>query len=233
MKRQVLSILVILCSMSMYASHKKDSHINYGVKAGFSSTFYDIQELKIAGIPINEYTAKSEISSFYTTFTRININYHYIQTEVTYNISNYTILFPTQQWNSLASHNELSSISTRINSIDIPLYYGYQFIKEGPYSMSFFLGPKIRIIATGHSRHKFEHFDYTTIKESIHPINTSITSGIGINIGRIFFDFTFEYGLYNISKQISTTDKEGYISTNEITFNRRNNMLSFSIGVMF
>jgi len=231
--REKIFLLLFCFSITLHAQQKKVSLINYGIKAGFSSTIYDIQELKIAGNPINEYNAKSEISLLYTAFTRINLSKHYIQTEISYNISNYTIFFPTQSWYLQANSNDLSTISTRIIGFEVPLYYGYHFLKEGPYSMSFFLGPKFKFIATKFCKYQFDNFDYNSITESIYPVNASIMTGIGINIGRIFFDFSFEYGLHNISKCITTTDDQEQISTNEFIFNRRKNMLSFSLGFMF
>ena len=57
--------------------------------------------------------------------------------------------------------------------------------------------------------------------------------GMGINISRIFFDFSFEYGLHNISKEFTTIDFENVSSTQALRFNRRKNVLSFSVGFMF
>ena len=100
MLRRVAVILALCFSCVLsHAQQKGFSTINYGVKAGFSSTLYEVQLLSVAGTPINSYMAKSEISSFYTLFARTNINRHYLQTELSYNISNYTIDLYTTQFN--------------------------------------------------------------------------------------------------------------------------------------
>jgi hypothetical protein len=54
--------------------------------------------------------------------------------------------------------------------------------------------------------------------------------GLGINIGRVFFDFSLEYGLHNISQEVQTTDSDGVVDAGGIVFDRRKNVLSFSIG---
>lgn len=231
MKKKLLSLILSLCSIAAYAQ-QKDNLLNWGVKSGFSSTIYKVEEFIVGAHPITNHIAKSEISSFYTAFMRINIHRHYLQSELSYNISNYSIYFPTEQWKTSATETDLSSISTKIIGLEVPLYYGYHIIKEGPYSMSLYLGPKAKYILTDYSRHIFENLPYHQIEESIYPINLSLMTGLEINISRIFFDFSFEYGLHNISKGF-TIDNEPHINAKEFTFNRRKNVLSFSIGFMF
>ena len=169
MKRQEAVILFILCCAMTYAQPRKESLVNYGVKAGFSSTIYDIIDLQVNTLPINNYSAKSEISSFFTAFARFNIKKHYLQTEVSYNISNYSIYFPTDQWDPSAN-------------------------------------------------------------KTMQSVIFSIMFGVGINISRVFFDFSLEYGLHNISQGIEAADSNNDINTGGIVFDRRKNVLSFSIG---
>lgn len=234
MRRRVAIILALcFCCTLTFARQKGTSLVSYGVKAGFSSTFYEVEELTVAGSPINEFTAKSEISSFYTAFARVNIKRHYLQTEFSYNISHYSIEFSKDQWDPSAQSHEISAISTKITGFEVPLFYGYHLLKEGPYGFSFYAGPKAKFILTDYSQHNFENSPYQSFEEKIQPINFSIMAGLGINISRMFFDFSFEYGLHNISKGFNTTDAENHTSTHNLIFNRRKNVLSFSVGFMF
>lgn len=232
-RRVAITLLLCLCCMLTFAQQKGVALINYGVKGGFSSTIYEVNELSVAGSPINEFIAKSEISSFYTAFARINIKRHYLQTEVSYNISNYSIEFSRDQWDDTAQPHDKSIIGTKIIGLEVPFYYGYHILKEGPYGLSFYIGPKAKFVLTNYSRHTFENSPYKELEESIYPINFSLMTGLGVNISRIFFDFSFEYGLHNISKEFNTIDTENNFSTNSLIFNRRKNVLSFSIGFMF
>jgi hypothetical protein len=203
------------------------------VKAGFSSTIYNIIRLEVNSAPINEYSAKSELSSFFTVFTRFNIKRHYLQTELSYNISNYSIEFDETEWNPTAPGHTRSSISTKIIGIEVPLFYGYHILKQGPYGLSFYMGPKAKFILTGLSNHVFEQSPYQAFEESIRPINFSLMMGLGINISRVFFDFSLEYGLHNISNGFTTVDLDDNRRTGDLIFDRRKNVLSFSLGFMF
>ena len=231
-RRVAITLLLCLCCTLTFAQQKGVALVNYGVKGGFSSTIYEVHELSVVGRPINEFIAKSEISSFYTAFARINIKRHYLQTEVSYNISNYSIEFSRDQWDDSAQPHDKSIIGTKIIGLEVPFYYGYHILKEGPYGLSFYIGPKAKFVLTDYSRHTFENSPYRELEESIYPINFSLMTGLGINISRIFFDFSFEYGLHNISKEFNTIDTENNFSTNSLIFNRRKNVLSFSIGFM-
>lgn len=233
MRRAAILFTLFFLGTIVYAQKRSHSLVNYGVKGGFSSTIYEVRELVVEDMPINEFMAKSEISSFYTFFLRTNINRHYLQTEASYNISNYTIEFSSDQWNPAAQPTDLSVIGTRIIGIEVPLYYGYHILKEGAYGMSFYMGPKAKFVLTDISKHQFINFPYTHLEEGIYPINYSLMIGMGINISRIFFDFSFEYGLHNISKEFTTIDFENVSSTQALRFNRRKNVLSFSVGFMF
>lgn len=235
MPRRVVAILVLClcCALSHAQQQRSHSLINYGVKTGFSSTIYEVEDLVVAGAPINSYVSKSEISSFYTAFARVNMKRHYLQTELSYNISNYTIHFNTTQFNPSAQPHDKSTIGTKIIGLEVPLYYGYHILHDGPYGLSFYMGPKVKFTLTDFSRHTFENFPYTEIKENINPFNFSFMVGMGINISRVFFDFAFEYGLHNISNGFTTIDLEEYTSHEAFIFNRRKNVLSFSIGFMF
>lgn len=232
MRRATLYILILLCSMSTYAKHRPEALVNYGAKTGFSSTIYDIISLQVNKTPINEYTAQSELSSFFTLFARFNIKRHYLQTELSYNLSRYSILFPSTQWNPAAKPTQSSVINTQINGFEVPIYYGCHLLKEGPYGMSFYAGPKAKYVLDQYSRQSFVNLPYNDIEEKILPLNFSLMIGLGVSINRMFFDFAFEYGLHNISQGIQGISSDGTLHTGGIVFDRRKNVLSFSFGLI-
>ena len=131
-----------------------------------------------------------------------------------------------------------SSITSSIHSIDIPVIYGYNFIKEGPYSLAVFGGPKVRYIWDRKSDIDFENFDQVNIRERLRPLNLSFTVGVSVTISRVFFDFRYDMGLHNISKSVTydipaDNNAADENTKNEIRFHRRDNVLSFSFGVFF
>ena len=232
----LLIILFLLCPGLAQAQRWKNirsTSFNYGATASFSSTFYSVERLYIDGTDITDITTKSEVSLSYTAFARLNIRHHYLQTELAYSISRYSILFPTALWSPVATSSDISTISTALYGLEVPLYYGYYLEKQGPYRLAVFCGPKVNFVLPNRSRHLFENFSQADIDETIWPTIFSGVIGFNVNISHIFFDISFEAGLNNISRYFTTIDSHGQMSTDNFIFDRRKNGVSFSLGVIF
>lgn len=213
---------------------KHESPVNFGIKGGFTSSSFLISDFSIEGVPIDVVQNNYRIGYFGSLFMRINFDKHFLQPEISYNVNRSSLTFqmPADEGEMLPGDRLSSmSISSSIHSIDIPVIYGYNFIKQGPYSLAIFGGPKIRCIMTGLSNTEFEGFEQTDIKEELHPFNVSLTMGVAVNISNIFFDFRYDAGLHNISKGVTYTDDSS--AGNAIHFKRRNDVLSFSLGIFF
>jgi len=223
------------------SSPPKDSPVNFGVKGGFTSSLFLISGLNVDGVPIEELQNNYKIGYFGSLFMRINFNRHFLQPEISYNINRCNITFerPLPARDSTRPRSVEASITSSIHSIDFPVIYGYNIIKEGPYRLAVFGGPKIRYIRNKKSDITFDNFNQENIREQLHPFNISFTSGVSVTISRIFFDFRYDIGLHNISKRVTyNTLTDEHNSTDEtakygIHFKRQDNVLSFSFGVLF
>lgn len=204
--------------------------INFGVKAGFNSSMFLVSELKIKDVTIDEIQNNYKIGYFGTLFMRINLKKHFLQPEVSYNVSKCELTFDKLGSQHPDIAPDYASVQSILHSIDIPLLYGYNVVKEGPYSMSIFGGPKLRYLWGQKNEITFENFEQQGINEDLYPFNVSVVIGVGVNISRIFFDFRYEQGLGNISKNITYDSNTG---VNSITFRRRDSALSFSFGFIF
>ena len=67
--------------------------INFGVRAGFNSSMFMVSELKIKDVTIDEVQNNYKIGYFGALFMRINMKKHYIQPEVSYNVTKCEITF--------------------------------------------------------------------------------------------------------------------------------------------
>ncbi len=67
--------------------------INFGIKAGFNSSMFMVSELKIKDVTIDEVQNNYKIGYFGTLFMRINMKKHFIQPEVSYNVTKCEITF--------------------------------------------------------------------------------------------------------------------------------------------
>lgn len=205
--------------------------INYGFKAGFTSTLFLVSDFQFGETQIEEVQNNYKIGYFASLFMRINFDKHFIQPEFSYAIDCSALTFDKSSITvDVAQKDSKASIESTIHNLELPILYGYNIIKEEPYSMALFGGPKLRYILTGPSNIKFTNIHLNHIVETIHRLNLSFTIGVAVTISRIFFDFRYDIGLHNLSKH-GAYESEGIVSP--ISFKRRDNVLSFSLGMIF
>lgn len=224
-----------------HTKHHNEHPVNFGIKGGFTSSLFLVSQFSVNGVAIDEVQNNYKIGYFGSLFMRINFDRHFLQPEISYNINRCNITFekPLPDDAPIGTIPPEASITSSIHSIDVPVIYGYNFIKEGPYSLAVFGGPKFRYIWGKKSEIIFENFDQLNIHEKLRPLNLSLTLGVAVTISRVFFDFRYDIGLHNISKRVTyevpandnTTDETA--AANEIRFHRKDNVLSFSFGVFF
>ena len=77
---------------------------------------------------------------------RINMKKHFIQPEVSYNVTKCEISFDKLGSQHPAIEPDYASVQSVLHSIDFPILYGYNVVKKGPYGMSIFVGPKLRYL---------------------------------------------------------------------------------------
>lgn len=211
----------------------KEQVVNFGIKAGFNSSMYTVSEFKIRDVTINEIQNTYKIGYFASAFMRFNMGVHYIQPEISYQISRCQIGFDKLGSQHPELEPDYAYINSKLHCIEMPVLYGYNIIKKGAYGLSVFVGPKFKYLWDKNNKISFENLDQE-ITEKLRPLNISLTAGVGVNISRIFFDFRYELGLNNISKEINYVNpKDPQENIRDIVFNRRENVLSFSFGVMF
>ena len=244
MKKSLLfSLLILLCCNLSYSSNNvrtpdngpNTKKINIGIKAGFNSSMFLVSQFKIKDVTINDFQNNYKIGYFAAAFLRFNISRHFIQPEVSYNISRCEIEFDKLGSQHPDIEPDYAFINSTIHSIDIPLLYGFNIIKNGPYGMSIFAGPKLKCIWTQQNKITFNNFDQKGIYEQLYPFNLSAVIGVGVNISRIFFDFRYEQGIHNISRSVTydNINTDGSIGVSKMTLNRREQVLSFSLGLIF
>lgn len=239
MKRSILYSIIILLCLSSYAQRTpREAHqqkINFGMKGGFNSSMYFIDKFKIQDVTIDEIQNNYKTGYFGTLFMKINMQKHYIQPELSFNVSKSGIEFDKIGSQHPDIDPEYATITSIIRSVELPVLYGFKFIKEGPYSMSFFLGPKLKYVWKNKSKLEFISFDQKGINEELYPVNISSVVGLEVSISNILFDFRYEIGLHNVSKSITydNINDNGQEQVSSILFKRRCNILSFSLGFIF
>lgn len=243
MMRQAFLIFIIafigisqtIAKENAQTSTDKNKSINFGIRAGFNSSMFMVSKLQINDHTIDEIQNNYKNGYLLAFFTRFNIKNHFIQPELSYNINKSEIAFDKQENSDLKEEVTYSSIKSTIHSFDLPILYGYNFVKSFPYSMAIFGGPKFRYLWKNKCDTEFQNFDQQNIREKLHPINVGIVIGIGVTISQLFFDFRYEQGITNLSKSVTYTSDPSQTTSNNsnITVCRKESTLSFSFGLLF
>jgi hypothetical protein len=227
----LLSFVVFISAFGQDAQRINNKTVNFGFRAGFNSSMYLISDFKIGNVTINHLQNTYRIGYLASAFMRLNFLKHYLQPEISYQISMCEITFDKLGSSSEEIEPEYATIESKIHSLEVPVLYGYNIIKSGPYGLSVFGGPKIKYLFNNHNKIVFKDFDQENIQEELHPITVSLVVGAAVNISNIFFDFRYEQGIRNISKSVTFDNMEQ--GTSYMLFKRRDNILSFSLGIIF
>lgn len=217
---------------------RKEKVVNFGLKGGFNSSLFLVNDLSMGSVSIDEFQNRYRIGYFASLFLRVNFGRHFLQPEVSYNVnrSSLTFIFPDNVNTSAATAGQEVFIETDIHSIDVPMLYGWNIIKEHPYSLAIFGGPKLRYIWGKKSKTNFNNLSRQQISEQLRPFNLGLSIGVAVTIHPVFFDCRYDIGLNNISKRVIYELPEGSTASGSephIHFAHRDNVLSFSLGIFF
>lgn len=158
-------------------------------------------------------------------YRKIQFQKHYIQLEVGMH------QFHTRLYNP---DYELRKINTSAYTLDVPILYGYNITKHGPYLMNLFAGPRVSYIfnetsgisTTGGS---FRNLIYD---ESPNSFSFYLIGGLSTTIGHLYIDFRYAYCVGN-SKDLSFKVNPDELQTSQVKLSRAVNELSISIGYLW
>lgn len=205
-------------------------HFNAGVKAGVQAITYNDPKFSIEGYEFDHNNIQSNKIGFTVSpFIRLGLGRFYVQTEATLGITRHSFEF--KDISVAEAGNAPTGTATyelETYCIQVPILLGYNFIQEGRFGMSIFTGPRTKFTFTAHSNQDFNHFKYEGLKEILEKRVYYWEFGLGVNIHNVFFDFAYDIGITNAAKHV-VSDKEGV----KFKSDRKDNILSFSVGVIF
>lgn len=208
---------------------------NWGAKVGFNSAFPLFDHFTIDGKQVEDINTEYKVGLLASLFCRINLERFFVQPSLEWTHSKSDIYF-----NYASDSNDLSANDVvqpeeyrklKVSSFGVPVLIGYNIIKEGPYGLSLMAGPKIK--------YNYKNSYFTEVNGTEHeytqdstPWNVGIIAGVGVSISRLFFDFTYEFGLNATDADFHERASSQPIPQ-EIRIDKRTNMMSFSLGVLF
>lgn len=238
MKKPVLLLFVLLLSLSAQAQnfiHIEDKMFNFGAKVGFNSTLPVINSLKIDDVEAEDIRVQYKVGYQASAFCRININRFFIQPDLSWYRTEGDIRFSlpeTTETNGAGSAIKSSDqLKLKSSSLEMPVMIGYYLVKEGPYALSMMVGPKFKYNYKVRYTTRFSEVTNEYINDST-PFGIGIATGLGVSIARLFFEFTYEFGINTIESDFKDRSSLKPVGRN-ISIDKRTNMLSFSLGFLF
>jgi hypothetical protein len=207
-----------------------DIHFNFGAKAGVQAITYNDPEFDIEGYEFDRSNIQSNKIGFtFAPFIRLSKGKFYLQTEATMGIARHSFEFKdisTAEIENTAAG--IAEYELKTYCIQVPILFGYSIVQQGKFGMSIFTGPRTKFTFTALSEQNFKHFKHKGLEEVLKDKTYYWEIGLGVNIHNVFFDFAYDVGITKASEHI-ISDKEGV----RFRSDRRDNILSFSIGMIF
>lgn len=237
MKRLLLVGALLLFGITASAQNIMESYdkpFNMALRTGFNSTMPVIKQFRIDESEIENCQVHYKVGYLAALTFSININRFTLQPSVSWYNKDAEIQFSLPQefcLNESSADNNLYALKLKSKSIEVPILIGYKIVNEEPYGLSLKFGPK------GIYKYKTDyHCNSNSLKVSYEKDNTAyainFVSALSMTIGRLFLDFSYEFALHNVRSDFSyihtSTEQSG-----SMTLERRNNVLSFSLGAVF
>lgn len=229
-KNRITILCLLLCSFTLLAAQQHEKNrlkINAGVKIGFHASTYNSTDFQIDGYEYDDRVIQSnKIGYSIAPFIRFTYKKVYLQTETGLSLSHY--YFEFNEKSNAESEGQIPTYEITTYCLQVPLLFGYDFLRSGAYGMSVFTGIKTRFLFTAQDKQKYKNFEYTDMHEQLTKTNFYWEIGLGVNIANFYFDFVYDIGLSNNTNGIkcNSLDKTFYAK-------RSDNMLNFSVGIMF
>ena len=110
-------------------------------------------------------------------FGRVNIKKHYLQLEAGNSFIRDIVIWDLNDF-GYSSHKNINSKNLAI-TFDLPLIYGYNFVKKDKYELSLFAGPKMRYTYYNKEQISNSQDIKFNIKEDVNPFTASCIIGMG------------------------------------------------------
>ena len=242
MKKIYLLLLIIPFCFPVNAQRFieiKDKTFNWGGKVGMNAAFPIVNSMTIDDVEMEDIRPQYKVGYQASIFARVNIDRFYIQPSLTWQYSEGDIRFNIPQEESIlpdgpVSQNPVSKnkITYKAATLELPVMVGYYLVKEGPYALSMMFGPNIKY----NYKNRYNTNLTDTPREFVDnstPFGISLAAGLGVNIWRLFFDFSYEFGLNEVASDFREIGNNGVSKEGALSIDKRTNIMSFSLGFLF
>lgn len=228
----IISLFIALPQVFAKTSETNNKRFNYGVTLSANAPFVHERKTYINNTEVSKPLNETKMAGSISLFGRVNLKRNYLQLEVGTSVIRDVVSLDIKEFGY--SRNLNVDSKNLALTLDIPLLYGYNFIKRDKYELSLFVGPKLRY--TYLNKEDINNPENITfnLNEDTNPITACVIIGMGTKISRVLIDFRYEFGIteHNKPGTFSLYEKGVLISEGTFYAKRSINLLSFSLGVI-
>ncbi len=222
----LLPAMVAAKEQSGILSHR----INYGLKVGCASTTLIMRDIRIGDFSTDEYSPNSETGFIVSAFGKVNLGRCYLQTGLSFYSCYSSVDFQYKAPESETETEQTFSIQGKY--LQVPLLFGFNLVKEDPYSLSLFAGPKLTLPLSNTFSSEYSGFRGAVIDETIYPVTLKITLGMCCSIKNVLMDFGYDIELRPQSDGVLTESTFRGVP-GPVVMRRSTGVLYFSLGFIF
>ncbi|MBQ3555188.1 MAG: PorT family protein [Bacteroidales bacterium] len=228
----IISLFIALPQVFAKTSETNNKRFNYGVTLSANAPFVHERKTYINNTEVSKPLNETKMAGSISLFGRVNLKRNYLQLEVGTSVIRDVVSLDIKEFGY--SRNLNVDSKNFALTLDIPLLYGYNFIKRDKYELSLFVGPKLRYTYLNKEDINNPQNITFNLNEDTNPITACVIIGMGTKISRVLIDFRYEFGIteHNKPGTFSLYEKGVLISEGTFYTKRSINLLSFSLGVI-
>ncbi|MDR0799518.1 MAG: PorT family protein [Dysgonamonadaceae bacterium] len=222
----VISAGMIIGFFSTQLVYSQIATINVGLRVGINALAINHDKVYLEDLLLSGSSYQNKVGYHLCGFLRFNLDNVFIQPELSGDIYRKTFSFAIPGTDetvslpfSLSDKSYVASISSLI---------GYTIQKDGPFLINVYLGPSMKYLYR--SEYDLNSNASFTDKEPYYRYTGIV--GFSFNVSKVHFDLRYEINLtdsnIHFDDQIDLPD-----ALKQISLKKSENVLSFSIGVMF
>jgi hypothetical protein len=238
--KKVLLLLMSACAIGTDAGaqmlwKQKDKVFNYGVKPGLHSVMPFDGQITLDGRNVNSLRPIYGTGRAAELLMRINIARFFIQPAIAWEYCSMETRF-SDAGNGLHAAGEQDAarqehaLSMQFVSLETPVVAGFYILKDNPYALSIMSGVNTKF--TYDARFTLNSAGISNLRRDSPRYDLSVYSALEVMIGRLIFDFGYEYGL-NRSMYEMNMHMQGLPHPVAVRAGQRVKCLSMSVGVLF
>ena len=222
----VFLIGIFFCAKAQDNSYmSRKERFKWEIRGGINASVPHLSYIDIEGMETDDPQGMGKVGYYASISIRFHMKRFFLQPEASYSYTHggasFNIIDDETVYNG-------QILTFKKHSLDIPLFFGYNFIQKKPYVLSLYLGPQF--IYNFVSEYYFNNISVTTDED---PYKINVVLGIGAHISHLSLDFRYSvdpYKTQTINYNLEPGNKWLPVSA---SYGQRVNTMSFAIGYQF